>query len=199
MSIRYRTSIWWIAAAGLVLGVGGTALAQGGAAGGSGSTDVGFQRRVQLSPQEEVSQADAIIAHMESTGASIRRLLDAARQSRDVVKSLCLSDKLSQVDVAQRSAKDRSTALQAAAQRNDTELANHEFTIVAVLRQRVEQLAAEANQCVGEEVAFVGQTEVVTEVDPNLPETGEENTDFPPVLTTPPLVTTPPPPISMIQ
>jgi hypothetical protein len=197
--IRYRTSIWWIAAAGLVLGIGGTALAQSGSTGGAGSADVGFQRRVQLSPQEEVAQADAIIAHMDSTAGSIRRLLDAARQARDVVKSLCLSDKLSQVDVAERSAKDRSTALQAAAQRSDNELANHEFTIVAVLRQRVEQLAAEANQCVGEEVAFVGQTEVVTEVDPNLPGNGDENTSFPPVLTAPPLVTTPPPPISMTQ
>jgi hypothetical protein len=39
-----------------------------------------------------------------------------------VVKSLCLSDKLSQIDVATRSARDRQTALQAAAQRNDAEL-----------------------------------------------------------------------------
>jgi hypothetical protein len=121
---------------------------------------------------------------MDQSSNTIRRQLDTARQGRDVVRSLCLSDKLSQVDVAARSAKDRQTALQAAVQRNDTELANHEFTILTVLRQRTEQLGAEANQCIGEEVAFVGQTQVVTVVDPNLP--GEDNTDYPPE--TPPIV-----------
>jgi len=93
------------------------------------------------------------------------------------VRSLCLSDKLSQVDVAARSARDRQAALQAAVQRGDTELANHEFTILTVLRQRSEQLGAEANQCIGEEVAFVGQTQVVTVVDPNMP--GDDTTQYP--------------------
>jgi hypothetical protein len=128
---------------------------------------------------------------MDQSSTTIRRQLDTARQGRDVVRSLCLSDKLSQVDVAARSARDRQSALQAAVQRSDSELANHEFTILTVLRQRTEQLGAEANQCIGEEVAFVGQTQVVTVIDPNLP--GEDNTDYPP---TSPIVTLPlgPPP-----
>jgi hypothetical protein len=177
------------------VGLGGTALAQ--SAGGAATTpQVGFERKVQLTPQEELAQADTILSRMDSTATSVRHLLDTARQARDVVKSLCLSDKLSQVDVADRSAKDRDVALQAASQRNDSELANHEFTILTVLRQRVEQLAAEANQCVGEEVAFVGQTQVVTEIDPTLPGTGEENTGFPPVIGTPPIIQNPPPSMS---
>src|SRR5208282_5107119 len=103
---------------------------------------------------------------------AVRRQLERARTARDVVKSLCLNDKLSQIDVAGRTAKDRQSALQAAVQRGDQELANHEFTIMTVLRQRAEQLVAEANQCLGEEVAFVGQTQVTVEIDPNL--SGEE-------------------------
>ena len=47
------------------------------------------------------------------------------------------------------------------------------------VRQRVEQLTAEANQCIGEEMAFIGQTQVTTTVDPNLGG-GEDNTTFPP-------------------
>ena len=186
----------WIGPALVVLGVGSTALAQSGTGAPAPAPQVGFERNVQLAPSEELAQADAIVSHMDSTGLAIRRLLDSARQARDVVKSLCLSDKLSQVDVAERSAKDRDVALQAAAQRSDTELANHEFTIVTVLRQRVEQLSAEANQCVGEEVAFVGQTQVVTEVDPNLPGNGDDNTSFPPQFAVPVTVGTPPPPMS---
>ena len=119
---------------------------------------------------------------MDSTSLAVRRLLDSARQARDVVKSLCLNDKLSQVDVAERSAQGSQTWL-CRPPRSATirELANHEFTMLTVLRQRVEQLSAEANQCVGEELAFVGQTQVVTEVDPNLPG-GDDNTSYPPVI-----------------
>jgi hypothetical protein len=73
-------------------------------------------------------------------------------------------------------------------QRGDRELADHEFTILTVLRQRAEQLNAEANQCIGEEVAFVGATEVTTSVDPNLP--GGDNTYYP--ATDPTLISAPP-------
>jgi hypothetical protein len=161
----------------LVLGAGGSATAQaqgqsgGASTGGAADAQVGFQHKQQLTPQEELAQADAVLTRMDQASGTVRRQLERARTARDVVKSLCLNDKLSQIDVAARSAKDRQSALQAAAGRNDAELSNHEFTIMTVLKQRAEQLSAEANQCLGEEVAFVGQTQVQTEVNPNLPET----------------------------
>jgi hypothetical protein len=190
-----------------VLGAAGSATAQGqsgGAAGGAADAQVGFQRKQQLSPQDELAQADAVLTRMDQASGTVRRQLERARSARDVVKSLCLNDKLSQIDVAARSAKDRQGALQAAVQRNDAELSNHEFTIMTVLKQRAEQLSAEANQCLGEEVAFVGQTQVQTEINPNLPET--ETTGYPggdtpmpyggpPELAQQP-VTPPPPPAS---
>jgi hypothetical protein len=182
----FRASLRWGAIAALVLAAAGSASAQ--SAGASGSGQVGFEQKAQLSPQDELSQADVILGRMDQAAGAVRRQLEAARTARDVVKTLCLNDKLSQVDVATRSARDRQTALQAAVQRNDTELANHEFTIMTVLRQRAEQLSAEANQCIGEEVAFVGQTQVTTEVDPTLPI--EDTTAYPP--TDPTLISAPP-------
>jgi hypothetical protein len=169
-----------VAVSAFVLAGAGSATAQsGGGTGGTATADaqVGFERKQQLSPKDELTQADAILTRMDQASAAVRRQLERARTSRDVVKSLCLNDKLSQIDVAARSAKDRQTALQAAVQRNDAELSNHEFTIMTVLRQRAEQLTAEANQCLGEEVAFVGQTQVTTDVNPNLP--GEELATYP--------------------
>jgi hypothetical protein len=174
-------SIWRAGAiSAFVLAVAGSATAQAPSTSGGGSADaqVGFQRRPQLSPQEELKESDAILIRMDQASGSVRRQLERARTARDVVKSLCLNDKLSQIDVAGRTGKDRQTALQAAVQRGDAELANHEFTILTVLRQRAEQLTAEANQCLGEEVAFVGQTEVTEEVNPNLP--AEDMTEYPP-------------------
>jgi hypothetical protein len=125
---------------------------------------------------------------MEQAATTVRHQLEAARIARDVVKTLCLNDKLSQIDVATRSARDRQTTLQSAVQRGDVEMGNHEFTVLTVLRQRAEQLSAEANQCIGEEVAFVGQTQVTTTVDPTLP--GGDMTSYPP--TDPTLISGPP-------
>jgi hypothetical protein len=176
----------------LTLCVAGPALAQSAGA-SAASAQVGFEKHPQLSGQEELAQAELILTRVDQAANTVRRQLDTARQARDVVKSLCLSDKLSQIDVAGRSGRERQAALQAAAQRSDVELANHEFAILTVLRQRTEQLVAEANQCIGEEVAFVGQTVVTTTIEGNLPDIDETN-GFPPVF--PPMVTAPPVPAS---
>ncbi|MEZ4306994.1 MAG: hypothetical protein R3F14_02955 [Polyangiaceae bacterium] len=51
-------------------------------------------RQVTLSPAEQVAQAEGFVARMESTRNSVRRQLETARTQRDVVKVLCLNDKL---------------------------------------------------------------------------------------------------------
>lgn len=190
--MRLRATLNWIVAGGLVVFAAGSATAQqggsGAAASGTADAQVNFQRAPKLSPQEQLAQADQILTRMDQAAGVVRRQLEKARAARDVVKVLCLNDKLSQIDVAIRSARDRKAALQAAAGRNDAELSNHEFTIMTVLRQRSEQLNAEANQCIGEELSFVGKTEVTTQVDPTLP--GTDETQYPP--TDPTLVSAPP-------
>jgi hypothetical protein len=145
----------------------------------STDAEVGFERRPQLSFQEELTLGDTVVARIDAGAMSVRKQLEVARAvEHDSVKTLCLNDKLSQLDVALRSARDRRANLAAAVQRADVELSNHEFTILTVLRQRSEQLGAEAQQCIGAEVAFVGQTTVVPYVNPSLPT--EEGAQFPP-------------------
>ena len=148
---------------------------------------VGFQRKTSLTPQEQLVESQKPLSRMDAAAASVRKMLEEARRQRDVVKTLCLNDKLSQIDVAVRSARDRRTQLQEAVNRNDAELTNHEFTIMTVLRQRTEQLVAEANQCIGEESAFIGDTKTTLQVDPEIP---PDDTPYPP--TDPVLVIGPP-------
>jgi hypothetical protein len=157
----------------------GTAIAQTGEGGGGADAQVGFQKKPNLSPQEQLEDANNKISKMEGISTSIRHMLEQARQARDVVKTLCLNDKLNQVDVAIRSARERKDALKAAANRNDSELSTHEFTILGVLEQRSQQLGAEANQCIGEEAVLLGQSKTDMSVDPTLPPPDNE-TNFPP-------------------
>lgn len=136
----------------------------------------GLNRQVTLSPKEQVAEADMALGRMDSARSSIRLQLEEARKKRDVVKTLCLNDKLNQVDVAIRSARERKAALDIAASRSDGDQSNHEFTILGVLKQRTEQLTAEANQCIGNEVDVLGESSVNVTVE-DLP--AEDPSDYP--------------------
>ena len=174
--MRSRSKFKWLVVVALVAAAAGTA----GAQNAQGTTDgqVGFQRKPQLTPQQQVSEANNQVTRMEQGAAAIRRQLEEARAARDVVKTLCLNDKLNQIDVAVRSARERRQSLEAAAQRQDADLASHEFTILTVLRQRSDQLTAEANQCIGQEAAFVGESAVSSTIDPGLaPDEGWKQPD----------------------
>ncbi len=192
--MRVRLALKWVFAFGVLALAAGPAGAQepsGGAGAPSGGQpadgQVGFQRKTSLTPQEQLVESQKHLTRMEGAAGGVRKMLEEARRQRDVVKTLCLNDKLSQVDVAIRSARDRRGQLQAAVNRNDAELSNHEFTILTVLRQRTEQLVAEANQCIGEESAFVGDTRTTVQIDPQIP---PDETPYP--STDPTLVIGPP-------
>jgi hypothetical protein len=193
--MRVRSSLKLVFAFAIVAYAATPADAQPGQPSGPATGDtaapggtVPFQRKTSLTPQEQLAESAKHIGRMEQAASGVRKMLEEARKQRDVVKTLCLNDKLSQIDVAIRSGRDRRTQLQAAVNRNDAELSNHEFTILTVLRQRAEQLVAEANQCIGEEAAFVGDTRTKVTIDPSI---APDETPYPP--TDPSLVIGPPP------
>lgn len=180
----------WGLVAGALVGAGSYGIADAQTADSSAThpdTSVGMQRQVQLSSQEQLTQADASLARMDAAATSVRRQLEGARSARDVVKVLCLNDKLNQVDVAIRSARDRRGALEQAANRRDNDLANHELTILTVLRQRVEQLTAEANQCIGVDAYYVGDAKVTTTIDSNIPQQDPSAYPENPIVSAPPV------------
>jgi len=166
----------WFGITTFVLAVAGSATAQPTPpAPPIGQAVLEFHVNPNLSPQEMLNEANSILARMQASSGMVRRQLEKARSSRDVVKTLCLNDKLSQVDVTTRSAQDRQSAIQSAIAQGDVEGARHHFSILTAHSQHSQQVASEANQCVGEEYAFLGATQVTTEIDEALPG-GEELT-----------------------
>lgn len=138
---------------------------------GAPAPDLTAQEDVNLPPDQMVKKAEEYIARMDQGSRSVRQQLSQARQERDVVKVLCLNDKLNQINVALSSAIDRKKTLDAVVKDNDIDSAKHEFTIIGVLRKRVETLLTEANQCIGEELGYLGETDVKVDIDPDIPDT----------------------------
>ncbi len=174
----------------LVASFGVAAAQQSGSPQPDSTVDLVAQRDVQLSPAEMEAKLGVFMPQMEQAATTVRRQLEQARAARDVVKVLCLNDKLNQIDVAIRSANDRVASLRLAMSRNDVDRSRHEFQVVAVLYERVQDLAAEANQCIGEETGFVGESSVVVDIDPTIP---DDPTELPPdpVISVPPTISSP--------
>jgi len=163
----------------------GMALAQNGEAPPT-AVGVNSQQDVNLTLAEMLQRARSFKPTMDRDAAVVQRQASEAKAKHDVVKTLCLSDKLSQIHVAVSTAGGRIEALEAAVAHNEPDRAKHEFTIVQVLKDRSSALVSEANQCIGEETGFIGESTVTVTIDPSIPDT--DPSDFPPD----PLVTLPP-------
>jgi hypothetical protein len=151
---------------------------------------LGAGKDVALSVDEMVAAGKAAVPEMDRGAATVRRLLAEAREKRDVVRVLCLNDKLNQVDLAIRTASDRLAALDSAAAQKNADQTKHEYTVVTVLRDRVRTLVSESNQCIGEETGFVGESKVIVDIDPGVPDV---DPDFPDdqIVITPPVLSSP--------
>lgn len=190
--MRFITKPWATACFTIVILTGvGVAIAQEGKGSPAPATEVGGGQDVNLPPQQMLDQARRIVPEMGRQRATVGRQLAEAKKKKDVVKALCLDDKVKQMTLAIDTVKDRVIGLNSAVTQNDADRSRHEFTVIQVLRTRVQTLVAEAQQCIGEETGFVGTSEVTVTVDPALPDTDPSNFPEDELVSDPPTLSSP--------
>jgi len=153
--------------------------------------DIGARRRPTLSPQEMVTQAQDYRARMDNTVKQVQTLVETARKEKDVIRLNCVVDKQAQlkanIAVVDRALQDLRDAI---GRRDDGE-SGHQYSKIAIVHSKVQVLSAEAQACVGQDLAFVGATQVDVD-DSGVPPgdfTNPGNPDFPvdrPPLASPP-------------
>jgi len=193
--IRFIKKPWAIACLTVAtVSAVGVAIAQEG--GGPAPSTVGTRevkggQDVSLSPKEMLERVRGYVPEMDKLRAGVGQQLGEAKKKKDVVKALCLDDKVKQMKLATDTAKDRVVDLTSAVSQNDPDRSKHEFTVIQVLRDRVQTLVAEAQQCIGEETGFVGNTDVTMTIDPAVPDA--DPSDFPddPLVSEPPVISSP--------
>lgn len=180
MSLRsHRLSVTRVPqiAAAVLLGAG-VAMAAGAMA-GDGSVDL--RKAEQLSPAETVKQARDYKQKMTDTSGRIDKLLDKAKKQKDVIKINCLQDKSSKVKGHISVADQSMSTLNTAVSRGDDGARQHEFLRLTILVQKVIVLGTEAENCIGEDVSYVGETKVEVDVDPSIPDVPTEPEPVPPM------------------
>jgi hypothetical protein len=136
----------------------------------SGGVDakIPFGKGSQLTTQEQLTQADAYVAKMKQTLGSVKKLAEKARAEKDIIKLNCVNDKLTQIDTHHKLGLKSRDEMKTAASRRDDGTRNHEFSKLTIEYQKVIVLEQEAEACIGEDIAYVGATQVETEIDPGI-------------------------------
>jgi hypothetical protein len=168
-------------AAALALGVGVAGVgAVGAAPAGSGKVqDLSVKQRPTLTPAEMLKQAKEYFTSMDAVSKRIGQLQEQSKRQKDIIRLNCVTDKMVQAKVNLTIAQQSMASLQESITRADEGGRAHEFTRLTIVNQKVLVLGTEAENCIGEDLSFVGATRVDVEVDPSLPQNDGTNPGFP--------------------
>ncbi len=150
-----------------------SALLGAGVAFGSAADDgvtIDFNKTITLSPQETLTQSKDYYKKMQETQRRVTMLQAKAKKDRDMVKLNCVNDKLIRLKGHQTVAEQSMAAASVAAARSDEGARQHEISRLVILYQKVTVLGTEAENCIGEDVSYVGATKVDIDIDPSIPD-----------------------------
>ncbi len=134
------------------------------------AVDLSVKQKPTLTPADMVNQSKEYFTGMGGVVKRIQTLQDQAKREKDIIRLNCVTDKLVQARVNVNIAEQSMATMQESIARNDEGEQTHEFTRLTIVNQKVTVLGAEAENCIGEDLSFVGATRVDVEVDPNIPQ-----------------------------
>jgi hypothetical protein len=139
-------------------------------------------KRADISTADMTTRADGYLAKMREVLRRVVQLQGIARKQKDVIKLNCVNDKLLQIKQLVNIGEANKTNLDEAIARGDESGRYDYYSNLTIANDQVMTLGAEAEQCIGEDLSFLGPTETTVEGgnEPDDPTLGEEP-DFPEV------------------
>jgi hypothetical protein len=131
-----------------------------------------------LSAREMSLESDRLIKEMEASHVRVLELQTAARKAKDVIKLNCVNEKLLAVKQLLNIAESAQTDLTEAISGGDHAQQVHDYGQVKLAHERSVAERDEAEGCIGEEIIFVGPTEVNVD-GPDIPDDPTDDPDDP--------------------
>ena len=150
--------------------IGGVAIAQGAAQPedkGTATPPAQPEKATEgsnLSDPEKIRRSADAVAKMRGALKTVLGKLEEARNSKDVVKLNCVNEKLTQIKGLLRISEQSDIALQEAVAKKESATSEHEYTKVSIAVVKVNQLSAEAEECIGQ-LAFRTDENLTVEVE----------------------------------
>ena len=126
-------------------------------------------KAANLTPAEMQAQSQKHITKMQEVLVRVVELQHLARKQKDVIKLNCVNDKLLQVKQLLNIAEAGRTDLIESIAQRDNEGTLHQFSQISIAKEKTDGLHSEAEGCIGEELIFLGPTEITVD-DPGLPD-----------------------------
>jgi len=143
----------------------------------------------RVSDPDKVRVSSEALVKMRTALKDVLTKLEEARNSKDVVKLNCVNEKLTQMKGLLRISEQSDVQLQESVAKRETATSEHEYTKVSIARGKVEQLRAEAEECIGQ-LAFRTDENLSIEVEvPAYLPSGDPTQMLPPI----PIDSRPPP------
>jgi len=117
----------------------------------------------EMSPDEMVKESDRLKKAMQDHLKRVVALQQMARKQKDVIKLNCVNDKLLQIKQLTNIADNSLTNMHEAIAQEDDASRYHEFGRLVISEQQIGALVGEAEACIGEELVFLGPTQVTVE------------------------------------
>jgi hypothetical protein len=183
---------WLLRAAPLALLIGSGALAANDTKSEGASADIPFTKQANMTPQETLAQSKEYVSKMQDTLRRITELQEVAKKQKDIIKLNCVNDKLLQTKGHIAVNDQAMSSLNEAIARNDAPSRQHEFSRVTILYQKVLVLGTEAENCIGEDLSYIGAARVDVEIDPGIPQQDVTDPGYPQLdISRPPLASAP--------
>jgi hypothetical protein len=149
--------------------------------------DKRFSKWANIPDAEKVKHSSESLGRMRQSLKDVLKMLEDARNTKDILKLNCVNEKLTQIKGLLRISEQADVSLQESLAKSDSKVALQELTKVGIASEKVQDLEAQARQCLGQ-LAYRSDENMVVEVDePHL--TSDDVTNPPPP---PPTVTRPP-------
>ncbi len=135
------------------------------------------EKSVDLSPAEMKAESQKHLEKMQEVLVRVVELQQMARKQKDVIKLNCVNDKLLQIKQLLNIAESSRTDLIESMAQQDNEGTLHQYSQITITKEKTDGLRGEAEGCIGEELVFLGPTEVEVD-DPGLPDDPTAPDDF---------------------
>jgi len=182
--LKLRNTLFLAALASLALG--GSLLRAQPAGDDAPEVTAPIETASKLTPAEMQAAVEKNIKAMQETLVRVVELQQVARKQKDVIKLNCVNDKLLQVKQLLNIAEAGRTDLIESVAQGDAPAQTHHYSQITITSEKTSGLRDEAEGCIGEELVFLGPTEVTVD-DPGLPDdpTGDDAFDWSDVIEPP--------------